>query len=106
MKIFSAIKINLQKIPQNYQIKKTQISFPRKMIEVHHFHGFQNLYMYDRALSYIYNNSKKKLGTNSLISKNAYQLKSMENSRFDKIKRENEIIKEVDTNGTFSFKGV
>ena len=30
----------------------------------------------------------------------------MENLRFDKIKRENEIIKEVDTNGTFSFKGV
>ena len=58
------------------------------------------------TLSYIYNNSKKKLGTNSLISKNAYQLKSMENLRFDKIKRENEIIKEVDANGTFSFKGV
>ena len=41
------------------ELKKTQISFPRKMIEVHHFHGFQNLYMYDRDLSYIYNSSKK-----------------------------------------------
>jgi hypothetical protein len=58
------------------------------------------------TLSYVFKASEKKQVHKSFFNNTAYELSSMENERFNLVNRENEILKEVNNDGVFNFKGV
>ena len=58
------------------------------------------------TLSYVFKASEKKQVHKSFFNNKAYELSSMENERFNLVNRENEILKEVNNDGVFNFKGV
>ena len=58
------------------------------------------------TLSYVFKASEKKQVNKSFFNNKAYELSSIENERFNLVNRENEILKEVNNDGVFNFKGV